>query len=131
MKRAADLHAVQKRVEAEMPEVMAVLKVKGFIADQGGEVVSSEPGLIRVLLPAVAEKSSGVFGWMSRSKTTTSSKRCGGTDMELRMERPDPTRPGHLAITMTLRCGGGLVTPEWRNRCNQITKDLQAYLMGR
>ena len=52
-------------------------------------------------------------------------------DIELHMERKDPTQANKLTITLVMRPGGGLITPEWRNRCNQIGRDLQAYLMGR
>jgi hypothetical protein len=47
------------------------------------------------------------------------------------MERRDPTQTNKLTITLVMRPDGGAVTPEWRTRCNQISRDLQAYLMGR
>jgi hypothetical protein len=30
-----------------------------------------------------------------------------------------------------MKPGPGLLTPQWRDRCAQVGRDLQAYLMGR
>src|SRR6202040_1500813 len=81
---AADRHAVQHSVEACMPEAMAMIKLKGFIHDLGGEVVESVPGMIRVRLTeaAAARKSKGLFGWMDRARPAAPT-----TDLELHMER--------------------------------------------
>ena len=110
-----------------MPEAMAMIKLKGFIHDLGGEVVESVPGMIRVRLTetAAARKSKGLFGRMDRARPAAAT-----TDLELHMERRDPSQANRLTITLVMR-SGGLVTPEWRTRCGQIGRDLQAYLMGR
>ncbi len=47
---ADDAGAVRHSIEASMPESMAMLKLKGFIHDLGGEIIESVPGLIRVRL---------------------------------------------------------------------------------
>jgi serine/threonine-protein kinase len=131
---AADRNAVRQSVEACMPESMAMLKLKGFIQDLGGEVVESVPGLIRVRLeePA-AKKPSGLRALFDRdnSRRTTVLKPPTATDLELHMERRDPSQSSRLTITLVLRAGNGMVTPEWRSRCAQIGRDFQAYLMGR
>ena len=45
---------------------------------------------------------------------------------------PAPKGPGNkLTITLVVKPGAGLITAEWRSRCTQIGRDLQAYLMGR
>ena len=122
-----------------MPEAMAMIKLRGFIYDLGGEVVESVPGMIKVRLaaPADAKKSSssgggGLFGWMTGgSKQVAVVSPQSATDVELHMERRDPSQANKLTITLVMRPGGGLMTPEWRNRCDRIGRDLQAYLMGR
>jgi serine/threonine-protein kinase len=127
----ADHHAVQCRVEAHMPESMAILKLKGFVQDLGGEVVDSEPGLIRVrLAEARNEKKTG---WFSRvpERRVTMQVAPSATDIELHMTRPDPAQPSRLTITLVVRSANGIVTAEWRARCQKISRDLQAYLMGR
>jgi serine/threonine-protein kinase len=120
-----------------MPEVMAMMKLKGFVSDLGGEVIESVPGLIKVRLREEKQeekKAGGFLGWMSNSgsrqvKVLLSPQ---GIDIELHMERRDPAQVNKLTITLVMRPpAGGLATTEWKNRCNQINRDLQAYLMGR
>jgi serine/threonine-protein kinase len=127
--KSVDSNAVQQSFEATMPESMALLKLKGFIHDLGGEVAESVPGMIRVRLeerqPA---KKSGLFSRMSGRQAAVVS---AWTDLELHMERRDPSQPSRLTITLLLRPGHSFATPEWRARCTQIGRDLQAYLMGR
>jgi serine/threonine protein kinase len=129
----AERNAVRHRVEASMPEAMALLKLRGFVYDLGGEVVDSVPGMIRVRLgepAAPARKSGGLFGFLGGGKAA-SAPPAAVTDIELHMERRDPAQPGKLTITLVMRSGNGLMTPEWQTRCQQIGRDLQAYLMGR
>jgi serine/threonine-protein kinase len=122
-----DRTAVRESIEANMPEAMAMLKLRGFIHDLNGEVVESVPGMIRVRLAhSAGETSGGVFGLFARKTLVTST-----TDLELHMERRDPTQANRLTITLIMRSSNGLATAEWRTRCNQITRDFQAYLMGR
>jgi serine/threonine-protein kinase len=136
---AADRNAVKQSFEASMPEAMAMVKLKGFIYDLGGEVIESVPGLIRVrLLERSAEPrtKSGLFrrligGGEEGGRQTHLLQAPSSTDIELHMERRDPTQASRLTITLVMRPGGGMITPEWRNRCNGISRDLQAYLMGR
>src|SRR5262249_58343298 len=60
---AEDRNALRQSFEACMPEVMAMMKIKGFIFDLGGEVVESVPGMIRVRLAErqPAKKHWGLF----------------------------------------------------------------------
>ena len=58
-------------------------------------------------------------------------QRATGRDLELRMERRDPSQPGLLTVTLIMRPACGMPTLEWRSRCQQIGLDLKAYLMGR
>ena len=126
-----DTEAFRHSIEASMPESMAMLKLKGFIHDLGGEIVESVPGLIRVrLVDPGADMKPTLFDWMDRKRRTTVQPPPTATDIELHMKRPDPSRPGRLTVTLVLRAGDGRVTPEWRSRCTRISRDLQAYLIG-
>jgi serine/threonine-protein kinase len=136
----ADRNAVRQSFEASMPEAMAMVKLKGFIFDLGGEVIESVPGLIRVRLAerkAQPANASGLFRRLMAPADENGGRKTNllqppsSTDLELHMERPDPTQSSRLTITLVMRASGGMVTPEWRNRCNGISRDLQAYLMGR
>ncbi len=99
-----DPEAVRHSIEASMPESMAMLKLKGFIHDLGGEIVESVPGLIRVrLAEPVADRKPTLFDWMDRKRRTTVQAPTTATDIELHMRRPDPSRPGRLTVTLVLR----------------------------
>ncbi len=126
----SDRNAVRESFEARMPESMAMVKLKGFIYDLGGEVIESVPGMIRVRIEGPAEKKpGGLFGWGSGRKAGLQT--ASSTDLELHMERKAPAQSNELTITLVMRPGGGMMTPEWRDRCNRIGRDLKAYLMGR
>jgi serine/threonine-protein kinase len=132
----ADRHAVQHRMEARMPEALAMLKLKGFIHDLGGEVIESIPGMIRVRLPDPNDeekkpKTRGLLSFLKKRSRQLKTLGATMTDLEMRMERPNPTEVNRLAITLTMRSTNGIITAEWRNRCQKIGWDLQAYLMGR
>ena len=126
-------HAFQQSVEATMPEAMALVKLKGFIYDLGGEVVESVPGMIKVRLIERSEKKSGLFAWIGSSAGRPAGVLGAptSTDIELHMERRDPTQANKLTITLVMRPGNSPSTPQWRLRCNQISRDLEAYLMRR
>jgi eukaryotic-like serine/threonine-protein kinase len=126
--RPVDRNAVKLSVEASMPESMAMIKLKGFVNDLGGEVVESVPGLIKVRLREHTEKK-GMFAWMGGGRPALQAVQ--STDIELHMERLDPSQTSKLTITLVMRRRGGPATTDWKNHCNQITRDLQAYLMGR
>ena len=53
-------------------------------------------------------------------------------DLELRLERNNPSQQSLLSITILMRSPEGLAatTPAWKARCNQVFCDLRAYLMG-
>jgi serine/threonine-protein kinase len=121
-------HAIEHRIEAVMPEALAMVKLKGFIHDLGGDVVESVPGMIRVRLCEQREKKGGFLSWIGHKTTAT----VAFAELELHMDRPDPQQPNRVTITLVINPGNGLVTLEMRNRCNKIGRDLQAYLlMGR
>ena len=131
---AAERHALRQEFEANMPEAMAMLKLKGFLHDLGSEVVESIPGCIRVRLgdTAAPKKKSGLFALLDRGERKSGVlQRATGTEVELRMERRDPGKAGALTITLIMRPAGGMPTLEWRTRCQKIGMDLKAYLMGR
>ncbi len=126
---AEERNGIQHSIEVSMPESMAMVKLKGFIYDLGGEVIESVPGMIRVRVPDAkgARKSGGLFGWFDSSKTAVES--AGGTDIELHMQRKDPSQPSRLTITLVMRPSSGPMTADWRTRCKKIGQDLGAYLM--
>jgi len=121
-----DPRAVIHHLEAWMPEKIAVVKLRGFVQDAGGEVIESLPGLIRVRLGKRGSiyRAPGV-NWFGLTKA-------GQIDMELRLHQADSTRGNQLHITVVLTVVGHNAAddPEWHARCDQVFIDLRAYLMG-
>ena len=136
---AADPHTVVHRLEAWMPERIAVIKIQGFVHDMGGEVVESVPGMIRVRLlerPAPAPGPRGSSGLLVRLglKKKVEEPPPSGTAMELHMEKQDAGALSRLQVTVLLRPEGGArqaADPAWRSRCDQLHRELRAYLIGR
>ena len=125
---------IVQRATVTMPESMAMLKLKGFINDLGGEIVESVPGLIRVRLGGTAKKGKGggLFGWFGGRETATAAPAPESViHMELVMETPDLSKPSQLFITLRLTPVGGAFSAEARSKCERIGRDFQAYLMGR
>ena len=73
-----------------MPESIAVHQLRGFMYDQGGQVLESLPGLIKVRLggPGTAyQVGGGPLSWLGIGKKATQ------VEVELRMQHADPNRP--------------------------------------
>jgi serine/threonine-protein kinase len=124
-----DPNAVVHHLEAWMPERIAVYKLRGFIDDVGGQVVENVPGRIRVRLGGKGSiyqvPSQGALSWLGIGRK-------GVVDMELLLERNNPTQQNLLTITVLMRSPepGAAVSTAWRERCSEIFCDLRAYLMG-
>jgi serine/threonine-protein kinase len=137
--RRPDPHTIVHRLEAWMPERIAVIKIQGFVHDVGGEIVESVPGMIRVRFadrPAVATASRGSSGLLIRLglKKKIEEPPPPGTAMELHMEKQDSGSLSRLQVTVLFRPEGGArqaADPAWRTRCEELHRDLRAYLIGR
>jgi serine/threonine-protein kinase len=136
---AADRHTVVHRLEAWMPERIAVIKLQGFVHDMGGQIVESVPGMIRVRLlerpePAPGPRtSSGLLMRLGLTKKVEEPPP-SGIAMELHMEKQDDGALSRLQVTVLLRPEGGArqaADPAWRTRCEQLHRELRAYLIGR
>ena len=125
----SDRNAILHSVEASMPEAMALVKLKGFIYDLGGEILESVPGMIRVRVPdpQAQKKSGGLFGWFDSGRPIVQT--ASGTDIELRQRRKDPVQPSRLTLTLVMRPEGGMMTAEWKTAAVGVSRSLGAYLM--
>jgi serine/threonine protein kinase len=134
--RKLDLNSLSYELDAVMPEPMAAAKLRGFVEDVGGEVVASEPGLVRVLLgggrcayqlaAAPPRGPAGLGRLVGGSRPVL-------IEMELHMVKPDPAQPDRLHLTVLLRpLGGAAPVPaaQWRACADRIHADLRAYLMS-
>jgi serine/threonine-protein kinase len=131
-----DANATVHRLEAWMPERIAVVKLRGFVDDVGGEVVESIPGLIRIRLgprgdtpPPAGSRLLSRLGLGRKPEPPPPDP----IDLELYLKKKD-LRQGHqLEVTVQLRPLDGrprTADPDWQVRCDRIVRDLRAYLIG-
>lgn len=115
-----DPNTVVFQMEASMPDSLASYKLRGFVQDMDGEVLSSEPGVIKVRLEDVTTSTWGLF------------KKRGLIDVELRMERCNPSQPHFMLVTVVMSSPDkkALLSASWRERCNQVFVELRGYLAG-
>jgi serine/threonine-protein kinase len=128
-----DPGAVIHRLQAWMPEKIAVYKLRGFVNEAEGEIVENAPGLIRMRLggrgsPYRARHQGGPLSWLGLGRKS------GLIDVELRLERcSNPGQQSLLLITVTMRSPDRPTAPTdplWRERCTQVFCDLRAHLMA-
>jgi hypothetical protein len=132
----ADPNAHTFQLHVTMPEAMALVKLKGFVHDLKGEIIESIPGMIRVFLPEksppTGSSSSGKRGWFHNEKSTVMETR-NLSEMLLYMEKQQQNQLNGLGIRLVIRPKGMATQSKasWRGCCEQIFRDLQAYLIGR
>jgi serine/threonine-protein kinase len=114
------------QLEAYMPESIAVMKLRGFAHDSGGQIVESVPGLVRMRVDGGAS-ASGAFSWLGRNRRAD-----GPVDLELHLTRQDSARNGHLAIDVLFRPSHpSLMSDEsWQKRCSKLYVRLRSFLMS-
>lgn len=109
------------QMEAWMPETIALMKLRGFVHDNGGEVLESTPGMVRVRVG----KGRGPSAWLGFGRRSE-------VEIELHLHRLNPKNENQLAIEVLFRpTHVALLGDEnWRNRCSRIFVELRSYLMG-
>lgn len=114
--------ALPFHMEAWMPETIAIMKLRGFVHDCGGEVLESVPGLIRVRLG----KGRTPASWLGLNR------RSGPIEIELHLHRTDPKNENRLTIHVLFRPShvSLLADEAWRTKCSKLFVELRAYLMG-
>jgi serine/threonine-protein kinase len=124
----AEAETIVHHIEAWMPEKIAAVKLRGFVQDVGGEVLESVPGRIRVRLGGRGS----AYAPRGRSSWLGLGRRSGPIDLELQLERSDPTRDSLLHITILMRPTDRRAADdeEWRERAGRMYCDLRGYLMG-
>jgi len=113
-------------LEAWMPETIAIMKLRGFVHDVGGEVVESVPGLIRVRLGG-RNQATGPLSWLGLGRRSS-----GPIDIELHLHNAHPKQPNRLTVHVGFRPSHPqlLTDKNWRQRCSQVFVELRSYLMG-
>ena len=118
--------ALPFKMDAWMPETIALMKLRGFVQDYGGEVLESTSRLVRVLLHR-ARGGGGSGAWFSFSRRSS-----GPVELELQLHCHDLKQPNKLSIHVLFHPSHPslLGDKQWRDRCADIFIDLRAYLMG-
>lgn len=119
--------ALPFHMEAWMPEQIAIMKLRGFVHDAGGEVVESVPGLIKVRLGGRKTPAGGPLSWLGLRRASSP------IDVELHLHHLDAAKDNRLTVHVLFRPSHPalLIDRNWRQRCTQVFIELRAYLMGR
>jgi len=133
-KPAAPPFHVTHEFEAFMPERLAAAKLRGFVEDFGGQVLASEPGLIRMRLGVPAgyresKEGSGIFGWLAARRPAVP-RGHEPIELELQMEKPDPNQP-RLCVVAAFRPLKDYMPRDahnWESRCDKLHTALRQYL---
>lgn len=123
-----ELAVLPFQMEAWMPEQIAIMKLRGFVHDAGGEVIESVPGLIKVRLGSRKNSGAGALSWLGLGR-----KNAGAIDVELHLRHLHPGEENRLTVHVLFRPSHPqlLGDKSWRDRCNQVFVELRSYLMGR
>jgi serine/threonine-protein kinase len=119
--------ALPFHMEAWMPERIAIMKLRGFVHDAGGEVVESLPGLIKVRLGG-RQSASSTLSWFGLGKKSSNT-----IDVELHLHKLDPTLDNKLTVHVLFHPSHPSLLSDqaWRAKCTKIFVELRGYLMGR
>jgi serine/threonine-protein kinase len=122
-----DPDALVFQIEAWLPQRIAIVKIRGFVHDAGGEVVESGPGLIRVRV-GVRERPQP-RGFISFGQE---SRRGKPVDMELRLQSLPSEKDNKLRVTLVFHppTRAALQDDTWRDQCNKVFCEVRSYLMG-
>lgn len=132
----SDPYQVVHEFSATMPERLAAAKLRGFVEDYGGEVLASEPGLIRMRLGVpdgyTEKKPSGsaIFSWFRSKGKPVVPQGQEPIELELHMEKPDPSLP-RLAVVVAFRPLKDYPPASvrcWQERCDKLNAVLRQYL---
>jgi eukaryotic-like serine/threonine-protein kinase len=130
-----DPFRITHEFDAFMPERLAAAKLRGFVEDMGGQVLASEPGLIRLRIGVPlgykeTKKGSGLFGWFRNIGKPTVPRGQEPVELELHMEKPNPSQP-RLNVLVAFRPLKDYPPPNahnWRDRCEKLNTMLRQYL---
>jgi eukaryotic-like serine/threonine-protein kinase len=131
-KRSFAPEAIIDRFDAWMPESIAVMKLRGFVQDGGGEVIDSLPGLIRVQFPSPSGSASsaprGLLGWFRSAPPP-----CPCDEIiELHLQK-QPSAVRSLVNILVVRVESANESHTQRTAggayCRKVCSDLRAYLM--
>jgi serine/threonine-protein kinase len=111
-----------------MPQRIAMVKIRGFVHDAGGEVVESEAGLIRVRLGGSNSKPSRNFAPFGKPGQPLQYE----LDLELRLLQVDERQENRLQVTVVFYPPDKYTSDNagWRRQCEKLFCEVRGYLIG-
>lgn len=132
---ASDPNSIVFRLDAWMPERIAIIKLRGFVDALEGTILVSEPGLIRVRIGTVEDPSqkSRLFSWFGRR--SQGPPQCDAIEIDLHLYKPRELNANKNMVQLTVHfhpVSGYLPSnpADWREQCAQILKHLRSYLIA-
>ncbi len=134
---AIDPYILSDRFEATLPEKLAAIKLRGFIEDARGQVVESEPGLIRVRVempggggPDTPRGGSRVLAFLSGvMRTPGVAKGQEPIEIELRMQKHDQNKVVVQVAFRPVRPFLPTDPEHWAGRCEAYYSHLRKFVM--
>ena len=129
-----DPYTATYRIEAWMPEKVAVMKVQGFVDAATGEVVSSVPGFMRLRLldpyDLVSPPKPRLLAWLGFVEPPPSQARVLAV-LDLHLRNKETEFKKLLDITVEIRPGDDPpALDRWRVYSNKLFCELRGFLMG-
>jgi serine/threonine protein kinase len=128
---------IVEKLEAWMPEPIAVVKLRGFVEDAGGRVVASEPGLVQVILGEPKEepkRKSTIFRWLTGQPEPgpVGPPPVPPVAIDLYMTKKDARGKSMLDVRVVFRAVDGPLPGDrrWHQRCHELLGQLRGYLMA-
>lgn len=136
-----DPAVLRESFDAWMPEPIAILKIRGFVDDHRGEIITSAPGHIYVRFRSTASEPAGkpvaslwtlLGGKPSLGKVATAPSEV--IDMHLLLSKKGSVPSARIELQVIARRGDGGANGgnnDWRSRAHELLKNLSAYLMAK
>ena len=129
-----DPYQITEEFEAFLPERLAAAKLRGFIEDLNGTVLSSDPGLVRLQVGPPGRPQ----GWRGAAAAASSAGCVGRAckaaqepiEIDLNMDKPDPSQP-RLSMVIAFRPVTQYPPRDpvlWRQRCEKLNCMLRQYM---
>lgn len=125
-------------LQAWMPEKIAILKLRGFLEELKGDVVETEPGLVKVRFKVEVEPPPPppppkVLVWLRLAPKPAPPVPPDRIKLDIYLEKKDPNQPNLLSITAILNPGeeSNLVRKKlWKKFCDTVEASLSRYLIA-
>jgi serine/threonine protein kinase len=131
-----DPYQINHEFSATIPERLVAAKIRGFVDDLQGEVLASEPGLIRLRfgLPGNHQDApatgSTILSWFRTTRKPVVTSGHEPIEMEMLLAKPDPTQSRlHVVVAFRPMKEYLPTCPQiWRTRCDRINTMLRQYM---